>query len=298
MMRTLRILFLFLCLSSNGAFAQDDIPDWFFEPDKGEFVGVSMPMTNQPKLRHYMALSTALFSEYISVMENPPKCMISISSVDTTSASGKFLIKNNFSSTFSDTLQIDYHHIITRTYINDRGEEFIAIKRDHSPETASASLIIMIKRWCTSFDVKHYSPRIHDQEESRFQNQNQLNFHWQGNNNDIVTFICDTRQDYISKYDWYVKKQIAVSGESNSSEGYQSLDIETVAVQYINHLANCYESPDSFKQISSRVASKNQKDSLKLDKSDSLNFELFKDYFSEKDVKEAMKKFKESNKKN
>lgn len=62
---TYLVSFFLLLFAGIGAAAQDDIPDWFFEPEEGECVGVSAPMPGHPKLCRNMALASALFDAFV-----------------------------------------------------------------------------------------------------------------------------------------------------------------------------------------------------------------------------------------
>ena len=61
---TYLVSLLVLLLAGIGGSAQD-IPSWFFEPDEGEFVGVSAPMPGHPKLCRNVALASALFDAFV-----------------------------------------------------------------------------------------------------------------------------------------------------------------------------------------------------------------------------------------
>lgn len=216
MMRTLRILFLFLCLSSNGAFAQDDIPDWFFEPDKGEFVGVSAPMPGHPKLCRNVALASALFDAFV------------VSSCDSLQAG---LSLHGDLSPDSNCI-IHKGYTVMRTYTNARGEEFIAIK----PQTENP---VVLSWKYSSSSLSSGGPTAESKSlylfDARLKEQSSE-----------VAIKVYMQSESKTTNDWYTTGQReclveTLFQDSQSGESdYAKTSSEQMAVQYLRHMDERY----------------------------------------------------------
>lgn len=214
-MKTQLLAFFVLLFAGIGAAAQDDIPDWFFEPDEGEFVGVSAPMPGHPKLCHNMALVSALFDAFV------------VSSCDSIQAG---------LSLHGDQPRLDciLHkgYTVMRTYTNARGEEFIAIKLQTEnpvvlswkyssssmslggPTAESKSLYLFdarLKEQSTEFALEVYA-----------QNHSKTTNDW---------YTTGQRECLVETL-----FQDSQSGESD----YAKTSSEQISVQYLRHLVERY----------------------------------------------------------